>query len=107
MSESLPDDVVRLVIAARQVVFGATRDLALAVDASTKTAMAEIAELDDASEAFADRVPWDDEPQDDEPGAAPPLPVAPADDLPVEDLLIEELRYAHGKTARQQGGCSQ
>lgn len=45
----LPDDVVRLVIAARQVAF---------VDASEEA----IDELDTASEAFADRVPWEDEP---------------------------------------------
>lgn len=47
----LPADVRRLVIAARQVAFeGATPDV--------------LRELAHASEAFADRVPWDEEPED-------------------------------------------
>jgi len=46
---SLPDDVVRLVIAAREVAFGPNP--AAAIDA-----------LDKASEAFASRVPWEDDP---------------------------------------------
>ena len=45
----LPADVIRLVIAARIVAFS---------DQGEKA----IDELDDASEAFADRVPWEDEP---------------------------------------------
>lgn len=48
----LPDDVVRLVIAARKVAF----ITALDPDA--------VAELDAASEAFADRVAWEDEPEE-------------------------------------------
>lgn len=46
----LPDDVIRLVIAARVVAFS---------DQSREA----IKELDEASEAFADRVPWEDEPE--------------------------------------------
>lgn len=45
----LADDVVRLVIAARIVAFS---------DQSPEA----IDELDSASEAFAERVPWEDEP---------------------------------------------
>lgn len=48
--EKVPDIVVRLVIAAREVAFGPHP--AAAIDA-----------LDKASEAFADRVPWEDEPE--------------------------------------------
>lgn len=55
MSESeqneLTPEMVRLIIAARIVAFGdPTRE--------------EIRELGQASEAFADQVPWDDEPDD-------------------------------------------
>lgn len=46
--DELPDDVVRLVIAARVVAFEDITDEALS-------------ELDKASEAFADRVPWSNE----------------------------------------------
>lgn len=45
----LPIDVVRLVIAARKVAFGDGDD-------------SDLRELDIASEAFADLVPWDNEP---------------------------------------------
>lgn len=45
----LPADVIQLIIAARVVVFS---------DQSQEA----IDRLDDASEAFADGVPWDDEP---------------------------------------------
>jgi hypothetical protein len=48
--ESVPSDVRRLVIAARIVAF------------EDDTSPEAIKELDAASEAFADRVPWDDEP---------------------------------------------
>ena len=48
----LPQDVVRLVIAAREVAYS---------DPTPET----FRELDKASEAFADRVPWEDEPKDD------------------------------------------
>lgn len=51
MPANLPDDVVRLVIAAREVAFGNQKPEA-------------IRELDRASEAFAERVPWDDEPEE-------------------------------------------
>jgi len=47
----LPADVVRLVIAARNVAFE---------DQPSREALKE---LDEASEAFADRVPWEDEPE--------------------------------------------
>ncbi len=47
----IPDDVKRLVIAAREVAFG---DQPPSPEA--------IKELDSASEAFADRVPWEDQP---------------------------------------------
>jgi len=50
MSDLAPD-VVRLVIAARMVAFG-----------DSAPDHAAIRELDQASEAFADRVPWHDEP---------------------------------------------
>ena len=56
-AEAVPPDVARLVIAARLV--------AIEDDTSPEA----IKELDAASEAFADRVPWDDEPSD-EPIAA-------------------------------------
>jgi hypothetical protein len=56
VASALPDDVVRLVIAARVVAYG---------DPTPE----ETRELDKASEAFADRVPWDDEPEPE--GAAP------------------------------------
>jgi hypothetical protein len=49
--EPLPPDVVRLVIAARIVAFE---------DQGPEA----IKELDAASEAFADRVPWEDEPEE-------------------------------------------
>lgn len=53
--EALPADVVRLVIAAREVAFN---EAALMDDNDRER----FAELDAASEAFADRVPWEDEP---------------------------------------------
>ncbi len=49
-TELLPPDVVRLVIAARIVAFE---------DQSPEA----LRELDLASEAFAERVPWDDDPE--------------------------------------------
>lgn len=49
MPETIPQDVIRLVVAARRVAFE---------DASPGA----IKELDAASEAFANRVPWEDEP---------------------------------------------
>ena len=49
MTHLIPDDVRRLVIAARVVAF----------QDQSREAMKE---LDAASEAFADRVPWDGEP---------------------------------------------
>lgn len=55
-SAPLPVDVVELVIAARIVAFE---------DQSPEA----LKQLDKASEAFADRVPWDDEPHDAEGGA--------------------------------------
>lgn len=54
----LAGDVVRLVIAAREVAFGGMFDSA---DPDKRAA---IRELDQASEAFASRVPWEDEPED-------------------------------------------
>lgn len=54
MQQSLPPDVVRLVLAAREIAFGGY----MPMDATARI------ELDAASEAFADRVPWDDEPED-------------------------------------------
>lgn len=50
---TLPADVRRLIIAARIVAFE---------DQSVEA----LRELDQASEAFADRVPWDDEPEEGE-----------------------------------------
>lgn len=55
---TLPGDVVRLVLAARDVAFGDIR-----IGGRDDKAMQE---LDRASEAFADRVPWEDEPEDEE-----------------------------------------
>lgn len=52
--DPLPADVVRLVIAAREIAFGSY----IPGDVPA------LKELDDASEAFADRVPWEDEPED-------------------------------------------
>jgi hypothetical protein len=48
VSTPFPADIVRLVIAARTVVFG-------------DTGIEALKELDEASEAFASRVPWEDE----------------------------------------------
>lgn len=58
MADRLPADVVRLVIAARKVAYEDPGDQAL------------LRELDRAAEAFADRVPWDDEPEDDDTATA-------------------------------------
>lgn len=55
LDPTLADDVVRLIIAARIVAFA---------DQSSEA----IKELDAASEAFASRVPWENEPAD-EPNA--------------------------------------
>lgn len=54
--EALPADVRRLVIASREVAFG---DFAAEEDWEPARK-----ELDEASEAFADRVPWEDEPEE-------------------------------------------
>jgi len=52
--DPLPQDVVRLVIAARNLVFSDERP----------TPCSELwTKLDQASEAFASRVAWDDEPE--------------------------------------------
>lgn len=48
---ALPADVIELVIAARLVAF------------EDRPSSDAIRRLDQASEAFADRVPWDDEPR--------------------------------------------
>jgi len=56
----LPSDVIRLVIAARKVAFEDQSQEALR-------------ELDAASEAFADRIPWEDEPTDALENAALPV----------------------------------
>lgn len=50
-NEKLPDDLVRLIIAARVVAF-------------TDQSREALKELDTASEAFADCVPWEDQPAD-------------------------------------------
>lgn len=60
--DALPADVVRLVIAAREVAFGELRDLVNASGDEDQRRMMD--ELDKASEAFASRVRWDDEPGD-------------------------------------------
>lgn len=57
-TDELPADVVRLVIAARAVAFD---DAFLTADLDANAALKE---LDAASEAFAARVPWEDEPDD-------------------------------------------
>ncbi|NHK29213.1 hypothetical protein FF098_014935 [Parvularcula flava] len=49
MDKSLPDDVIRLVIAARKVAY------------DPSPCRAALKQLDKAAEAFADRVPWEDE----------------------------------------------
>jgi hypothetical protein len=64
MSE-LAGDVVRLVLAARLVVYG-----------GQATNPSAIKELDTACEAFASRVSWDDEPDDDEAPKDEGLPVS-------------------------------
>lgn len=50
---TLPADVIRLVIAAREAAYGGVLD-----DLEIRN------ELDAACEAFADRVPWEDDPND-------------------------------------------
>lgn len=72
----LPADVVALVLAARAVAF----DEAAGSEG--------IRALDKASEAFADRVPWDDEP--DEPAARPAQRVA-------GELIAERMRQITGE----------
>lgn len=59
--EVLPEDVKRLVIAARTVAFGPLSDLANAQGDSEDAAA--IKELDKASEAFASRIDWEDQPE--------------------------------------------
>ena len=51
--DEVPEDVCRLVIAARETAYG---------DQERET----LDELDKAAEAFASRVPWDDEPTEEE-----------------------------------------
>jgi hypothetical protein len=60
----LPSDVIELVVAAREVAFGGHFDAVLAQRGSA--AGEALSRLDKASEAFADRVPWDNEPTDEE-----------------------------------------
>lgn len=55
---ALSQDVVRLIIAARHVAFDGM------FDSSDEEERAQISELAQASEAFASRVPWEDEPED-------------------------------------------
>ena len=62
--EPVPADVERLVIAAREVAFGAAGDIVKA-DGYVH-AVADLKELDDASEAFSTRVAWEDQPEDGE-----------------------------------------
>jgi hypothetical protein len=50
LRDEISADVRRLVIAARKVAFG---------EVSRET----LKELDEASEAFAERIPWDDQPR--------------------------------------------
>jgi hypothetical protein len=65
-SETLPADVVRLVIAARNLVFSDHRPVG-APETQGEVELIELfSELDEASEAFAERVPWDDEPASEE-----------------------------------------
>lgn len=61
----LPHDVVRLVIAARDAAFGDHIQ-----DENVRR------ELDAASEAFASRVPWDDEPAENADGLCSDCPPA-------------------------------
>lgn len=59
MSDSpLPEDVVRLVIAAREVAYD------IDVQRHDDEARQKMSELDEAAEAFSSRVPWDDEPRE-------------------------------------------
>ncbi len=63
-SSALPQDVARLVVAARMVAFYHPADLVnLHGDDEDRAA---IRELDAASEAFSSRVAWDDDPNDEE-----------------------------------------
>jgi hypothetical protein len=55
----VPEDVARLIIAARHVAFDGLFD-----GTTDEDARAVLRELDQASEAFADRVPWEDEPEE-------------------------------------------
>lgn len=69
---SLPDDVRRLIIAAREVAFGDVANIVRSCHAASGEAEGEavdaIRELDQASEAFADRVHLEDQPDEDEEG---------------------------------------
>lgn len=62
LADPLAADVVRLVFAAREVAFGDVQSLCLAE--ANRALLPSIEELDKASEAFASRVPWDNEPKD-------------------------------------------
>lgn len=59
--EKLPGDVVRLVLAAREIAFGGY----------IPSDVPALKELDSASEAFAARVPWPDEPEEDSDADSP------------------------------------
>lgn len=58
----LPDDVRRLVIAARNLVFSDHRPILQPQTRAEVELIDLFEELDTASEAFADRVPWEDAP---------------------------------------------
>lgn len=57
-AQPLSGDTVRLVNAAREVAYGGH------FDSGCEHAQARLRELDAASEAFASRIPWDEEPAD-------------------------------------------
>jgi hypothetical protein len=70
---ALPDDVTRLVIAARDVAYS---------EPTKET----LRELDKAAEAFAERVPWDDEPDD-------AIPSTPAPQDGMQSVRVKPLEW--------------
>lgn len=90
----LPDDVTRLVIAARDVAYS---------DPMPET----MRELDKAAEAFAERVPWDDEPDDIASPSAPVHASGGVEAVLTIDALAQEIRRVDGKHSLGAGALAE
>lgn len=62
LSAEIPHDVRRLVIAARMVAFSESRPHGSPQSQDEVEWIELLSDLDEASEAFAERIPWDNEP---------------------------------------------